>query len=116
MPLLILAIGSALAGLLGVPELLSHGALPNYIEAYLAPILPPHFIDSAVMMVPSGTAALVVTLLVSLLGIATAWAVHGRKPVPAPAARPAGPVRVVKATFYVDEAIEALVLRPYYGL
>jgi len=42
---------------------------------------------------------------------------YGRRPLPAAqAAEPGGFVRVVKDKFYVDEAIEAVIVRPYYGL
>ena len=115
LPLVVLAIGSAFAGLLGVPGFLSHGAVPNYLENYLAPLLHLRHIDSSVMPVPSEWTALSVALLVSVAGIACAWAVYGRRPLPArvAAAEPAGLVRVVKDEFYVDEAIEAVVVRPY---
>jgi NADH-quinone oxidoreductase subunit L len=118
LPLVVLAAGSALAGLLGVPEFLSHGAVPNYLEEYLAPVLHPHHLDSAVMAVPSEWTAVTITLLVSLAGIATAWLVYGRGPrrQEAMAAEPAGLVRVVKDKLYVDEMVDAVVVRPYYGL
>src|SRR3989441_4544971 len=117
LPLIVLAVGSALAGLLGVPEFLSRGTVTNYVEAYLGPVLQPRHIESAVMSVPSDATALAITLVASLAGIAAAWAVYGRRPLPAPpAGEPGGFVRVVKEKFYVDEAIEAVVVRPYYGL
>ena len=119
LPLVVLAGGSAFAGLLGVPEFLSHGAMPNYLEEYLAPVLHLHHIDSAVMAVPSEWTAAIVALLVSLVGIATAWVVYGRKPLPAKvlaAESVTGLVRMVRDKFYVDETIDAVVVRPYYGL
>src|SRR6266704_1803165 len=118
LPLVVLAIGSALAGLLGVPRFLGGGVVPNYLEDYLAPVLHLHTINSAVIAVPSEWTALAVTLLVSVAGMATAWTMYGRRPLKvAPTAEePTGLARVVRDKFYVDEAYEAIVLRPYYGL
>ncbi|HYS06045.1 MAG TPA: NADH-quinone oxidoreductase subunit L, partial [Candidatus Dormibacteraeota bacterium] len=118
LPLVVLAIGSALAGLLGVPRFLGGGVVPNYLEDYLSPVLHLRSIDSAVIAVPSEWSALAVTLLVSVAGIATAWTIYGRRPLGAmaPAAEPTGLARVVRDKFYVDEAYEAILLRPYRGL
>ena len=68
--------------------------------------------------VPSEWTALVVTLLVSVAGMATAWTIYGRRPLKAAPTteEPTGLARVVRDKFYVDEAYEAIVLRPYYGL
>src|SRR6266581_875961 len=118
LPLVVLAIGSALAGLLGVPRFLGGGVVPNYLEDYLSPVLHLRSIDSAVIAVPSEWSALAVTLLVSVAGIATAWTIYGRRALGAmaPAAEPTGLARVVRDKFYVDEAYEAILLRPYRGL
>src|SRR6058998_185269 len=117
LPLIVLAAGSAFAGFLGVPEFLSHGAVTNYVEKYLEPILKARHIESAVTTAPSESTSLAITLALSVAGIAMAWAMYGRRPLPAaPADEPGGFVRVVKDKFYVDEAIEAVIVRPYYGL
>jgi NADH-quinone oxidoreductase subunit L len=118
LPLVVLAVGSTLAGLLGVPEFLGRGAIPNSFAEYLSPVLLLHHVDAAVLAVPSEWTALAVTLLVSVAGIATAWTIYGRRPLPAAptAEEPTGLARVVRDKFYVDEAYEAIVLRPYYGL
>jgi NADH:ubiquinone oxidoreductase subunit 5 (subunit L)/multisubunit Na+/H+ antiporter MnhA subunit len=68
--------------------------------------------------------SMAIALLASAAGIAVAWARYGRAMRPAevhgvPAGRPAagGPiVALVKGKFYVDEAIEAVVLRPYRAI
>jgi NADH-quinone oxidoreductase subunit L len=114
-PLVVLAAGSALAGLLGVPEFMGGGVLPDWLETYLSPVLHLHTIDSAVIAVPSEWTALAVTLLASIAGIAAAWALYGRR-TPTAAAwaeEPAGLARVVRDTFYVDELYDAILLRPY---
>lgn len=50
--------------------------------------------------------------------MASAWAVYRRGPLAAGqgAAGPKGLTRLVKGRFYVDEAIDAVVLAPYRGL
>jgi len=117
LPLVVLAVGSTLAGLLGVPEFMGGGVLTNWFDGYLFPVLHLHTIASAVIAVPSEWTALAVVLLVSIAGIAAAWAVYGRPQSAMSVARePAGLARVVRDRFYVDEAYEAIVVRPYYGL
>jgi len=117
LPLVVLATGSALVGFLGVPEFIGHGVLPNRLEEFLASVLPSRHIHPVVMAVPSEWAAMGVALLVSVAGIATAWAVYGRRPVPAATDAGSSPlVRVVRDKFYVDEAIKMIVLRPYDAL
>jgi NADH-quinone oxidoreductase subunit L len=113
LPLVVLAAGSALAGFAGVPRFLGGG---NHLEHYLAPVLHPREIDSSVMKIPSEPEALAIALAASLAGIAAACAVYRRGPLAAGAAGPRGPVGLVKGKFYVDEAIDALVLAPYRGL
>ncbi len=116
LPLVVLAAGSALAGFAGVPEFLGGGALPNYLEHYLAPVLHHREVDSSVMRIPSESQALAIALAASLAGIAAAAVLYRRGPLAAGAAGPRGPVGLVKGKFYVDEAIDALVLASYRGL
>ncbi|HEU4402512.1 MAG TPA: NADH-quinone oxidoreductase subunit L [Candidatus Polarisedimenticolia bacterium] len=125
-PLLLLAVGSALAGFAGVPRLLGGERLPNFLERYLAPVL--HAEGGAAAggglageagvtgPIPEG-AALLVALSVSLAGIALGWAIYGRafRP-PVPEEAQSRLTRLVKGKFFVDEAIEVLVLRPYRRL
>jgi NADH-quinone oxidoreductase subunit L len=118
LPLVALAIGSAGAGFAGIPHFLGGDRLPNYFERYLAPVLPeaggaPHGAASPI----SEWGALAIALLLSLTGIALAWFLYGRRRAPAP--RGAGDTalgRLVRGKFFVDEAIEAVLLRPYRGL
>jgi len=117
-PLVVLAAGAAVAGFAGVPGFLGGGRIPDYLQDYLAPVLALQHIDSTGIGTPSEWPAMTIALLVSLAGIAAAWAVYGRRPLPAAAAaaEPRGFVRVVKEKFFVDEAIDALVLAPYRWL
>jgi NADH-quinone oxidoreductase subunit L len=116
-PLILLAIGSVGAGFLGLPEFLTHGRLPNLLEVYFhglffrpagEPLAPP---------LSEGT-AMGVALLVSFAGIVLAWLRYGRTPAAAlwPEAQLSEVIRFIRAKLYVDEAIEALVLRPYGAL
>ena len=128
-PLLVLAAGSALAGLLGVPSFLGGGRLPDLLGSYLSPVPGLGAADpGAAEAAAAGTAALgmagltewdalAIALAVSLAGMVVAWAIYGRGRK-APAAAPAaGPIlRLIKGKFFVDEAIDALVLRPYRAL
>ena len=119
LPLIVLAVGSALAGFLGVPDFI--GGLPNYLEHYLAPVFAAsgHAAEQAQggAALSEGT-ALGIALFASLAGMASAWAVYRRGPLAAGAgaAGPKGLTRLVKGRFYVDEAIDAVVLAPYRGL
>jgi NADH-quinone oxidoreductase subunit L len=116
LPLVILAAGSALAGFLGVPEFLGRGLLPNYLEEFLAAVVPVHHIESVVMAVPSEWAGMSIALLASVAGIAAAWAAYGRRPLPATPTEPVGVIRVVRDKFYVDEMYQAIVVRPYHAI
>src|SRR5712691_8494390 len=136
-PLVLLAVGAATAGLLGLPELLGGDRFPNLLAEYLRPVLRGDVPDAGTTApLPEGT-AIAVPLLVSLAGLAAGWWLYGR-PRPAPAPREArapvevraaagapraaeggafsGLARLAREKFYVDEAIEAAVLRPYWGL
>jgi len=120
MPLAVLAVGSALVGFLGVPHFLGGGALPNVMEHWLAPVLP-HAAAvagehgaAAGHAAPIGElAAMLVALLVSGAGIAGAFHVYRRGPLPVGASTL---VRVVRDKYYVDEIYDAVILAPYRAL
>jgi len=116
-PLIVLALGAAVAGFVGVPEFLGGGSLPNWLQVYLSGTVPSFHPDSGVIYL-SEWSAMAIALLVSVAGIAAAWAMYGRRPLPAPAAaaEARGFVRLIKEKFFVDEAIDALVLAPYRWL
>jgi len=113
-PLLVLAVGAAFAGLLGVPESIGGNLLPNHFEHYLAPALPEaHHGAGAHPFLPED-AAMGIALLVSLAGIVIAWRLYGRGPGTEMPRSALG--RLVKGKFYVDELYERTVLRPYRAL
>ncbi|MGH9798667.1 MAG: NADH-quinone oxidoreductase subunit L, partial [Candidatus Polarisedimenticolia bacterium] len=120
-PLLVLAAGSLLAGFAGVPHFLGGGRLPNWLEHYLAPALAaPHAAGGAGHAPIGEWGAMGVALLLALTGMAAAWTLYGRGRVPAatlaPAASLPAALRWVRRSFFADEAIDAVVLRPYRGL
>ncbi|MGH9749967.1 MAG: proton-conducting transporter membrane subunit, partial [Candidatus Polarisedimenticolia bacterium] len=120
-PLLVLAAGSLLAGFAGVPHFLGGGRLPNWLEHYLAPALAaPHTAGGAGHAPIGEWGAMGVALLLALTGMAAAWTLYGRGRVPAatlaPAASLPAALRWVRRSFFADEAIDAVVLRPYRGL
>src|SRR5437773_3332218 len=116
-PLIVLALGAAVAGFVGVPEFLGGGSLPNWLQVYLSGSVPSFHPYSGLIYL-SEWSAMAIALLVSVAGIAAAWAMYGRRPLPAPAAaaEARGFVRLIKEKFFVDEAIDALVLAPYRWL
>jgi len=126
-PLVVLAIGAAFAGFVGVPHFLGGGAIPNYFEHYLQPVFEAavastHGIismhgEAAAHAAPlSEWAALAITLAAAFGGLALGWRLYGRKPVTKEAGGESGLVRLVRGKFFVDEAIEVVVLRPYRAL
>jgi NADH-quinone oxidoreductase subunit L len=116
-PLVLLAAGSGLAGFLGVPHFLGGEALPNHLEEFLAPVWSSIHLEAGAAPPLSEWNAMATALLVSLAGIGLGWALFRRGPRPAEAAGVARPLlRLVRGKFFVDEAIEAVVLRPYRAL
>jgi NADH-quinone oxidoreductase subunit L len=120
-PLVILAIGAIVVGFLGVPHFLGGEAIPNYFEEYLAPVFG-HGAASAHDGAATDTAplsewaALVVTLIAAGAGLALGWRLYGRKPAAREEGAESGVTRLVRGKFFVDEAIDAVVLRPYKAL
>jgi len=126
-PLGILAVGSILAGFAGVPEFLSGGSVPNHLERWLAPVLSAGAAGAegaaagaaggagaAAHAAPlSEWGALVTALLVSIAGIAGAFSLYRRGPLPE-GANPI--VRVVRNAYYVDALYDRIILGPYRAL
>jgi NADH-quinone oxidoreductase subunit L len=124
MPLAILAVGSAVVGFLGVPHFLAGGALPNFMEHWLEPVLP-HAAGAAETghgaMAAAGAGhapfgefvAMAIALAASAAGIAGAWSMYRSGPRPEGAS---SLVRFARDKFYVDELYEIIVLTPYRAL
>jgi NADH-quinone oxidoreductase subunit L len=110
-PLAILAVGSILAGFAGVPEFLTGGSVPNHLEHWLAPVLSS---EAAAHTAPlSEWGALLTALLVSIGGIAGAFSLYRRGPLPE-GANPI--VALVRNKYYVDELYDRIILSPYRAL
>ncbi|HSE38112.1 MAG TPA: NADH-quinone oxidoreductase subunit L [Blastocatellia bacterium] len=118
-PLVVLTLGAALAGFLGVPEGLSGGKLPNYFEHFLAPSIAgaPHAAQPVELtahapMTASGSEAhgpelelTVVSTVIALVGIGIGWLWFKRKPLWEPPG-------LLEQKYYVDELYDATVIQP----
>ncbi len=110
-PLVVLAVGAAGAGLLGVPEIF-HPEM-NHFEEWLSPALfaPTLLHHSAAL--EWGLMGLATA--VALVGISLAWWLYGRGPAPAVAtlaARLRPLHRLVENRYYLDEVYDLLIVRP----
>ncbi|HYU44097.1 MAG TPA: NADH-quinone oxidoreductase subunit L [Vicinamibacteria bacterium] len=120
LPLQVLAVGSILAGLLGVPAILGDVLhIPNVFERFTEPVFeaahealpqvftaapPAHTIEMALMAA---------SVTIAAFGIALAWQLFQRHPeVPARIASSAAPVyRLLLDKYYVDEIYQAVFVR-----
>jgi NADH-quinone oxidoreductase subunit L len=125
-PLIVLAIGAVVAGFIGVPHFLGGEAIPNHFGHYLEPVFGHAAADApgiaaahagAAHAAPlSEWAALAVTLVAAFAGLALGWRLYGRAPAARVEVADRGLTRLVRGKFYVDEAIDMVVLRPYGAL
>jgi NADH-quinone oxidoreductase subunit L len=119
-PLVILALGAAFVGFLGVPEGLSGGKLGNYFEDFLKPSVASdqHAGDQPVewtAYAPLFSSAseghgleielTVVSSLIAFLGIGVGWVWFNRKPLWEPPS-------LLEHKYYVDEVYDAAVVQP----
>jgi NADH-quinone oxidoreductase subunit L len=123
--LVVLAIGSVLAGYVGVPDALVHGG--NRIEAFLAPSFraPGAEAPAAPGLEAEGAAIgaenistelglMAVSTLVALAGIGVATVIYLRRPGTADrlAGRFQGLYRLLLGKYYVDEIYDAVIVQP----
>ena len=117
-PLMVLALGAALAGFLGVPEGLSAGKIGNYFEHFLKPsiasvqIAPP---EEWTAYAPMGISAseehgseitlTIVSSVIAFLGIGIGWVWFKRNPLWEPPS-------LLEHKYYVDEVYDASVIQP----
>ena len=124
-PLVILAILSAVGGLLGVPHALGEplGHLPNLLEEWMAPVFagaaalrPAAAEETASLAAEYGLMA--ASVAVAAVGIGLAWWAYLRRPeVPVRlAARFPAAHRLLERKWYVDEIYGALVVQPFLAL
>ncbi len=109
-PLVVLAVLSALGGLINFP-----GLTP--LEKWLEPVFPGLAPSEFVLPVAAGS------LGVSLLGLAVAWILYSARKTlsvpgqPDPLARILGPVyRGMEHKWWVDELYQAVIIAPYYAV
>jgi len=120
LPLQVLAVGSLLAGLLGIPAVLGHALhIPNVFETFTEPVFeaahetlpqvftaapPAHSIEMGLMAA---------SVTIAALGISLAWLLFRRHPeLPGRIASSIAPVyRLLLNKYYVDEIYGALFVR-----
>jgi len=110
-PLVVLAIGAGLSGLLGLPGGLFEHQDWNLLEHELEPVLGPELPISHL----TEWAFMGLSVAVAAIGIALAWVFYGggyREPAKGFAARFPGLVKVARNKFYVDELYDAIFIRP----
>ena len=134
LPLVVLAVGATLVGLLGVPEGLSGGKVPNYFEHFLEPsiahagaphaapeagvereVAPTHTEASPAVSESAGHATTaspglewgltIGSFIIALAGIGIGWFWFNRNPL-------WQPPRLLENKYYVDEAYDAAVVQP----
>jgi NADH-quinone oxidoreductase subunit L len=110
LPLILLAIGSVFAGFVGMPHFLGGESFPNLFEHWLEPVLPAAGEAAGGSPALSEWAAMIVALLASAAGIALGYALYKNGPLPE---RPSLGVRLVRGKYFVDEAYDRFLIRPY---
>ncbi len=112
-PLIILAILSVVAGFVGIPEFIIHGA--HSLKAFLQPIfeqsytiLPKHQISHSTEWLLTGGSSLLVIIMVAI-----AWNRFGKKP---DAETPKGFGRLLYDKWYVDEIYNSIIVKPIDAL
>ena len=118
-PLVVLAVGAALAGFLGVPEGLSGGKVPNYFEHFLeASIAGPHtgaphgdmtaYAPLSALTSPNHSTEIALTIfssVIALMGIGIGWVWFRRRPLWEPPS-------LLEHKYYVDELYDAAIVQP----
>jgi NADH-quinone oxidoreductase subunit L len=114
LPLIVLAIGSCVAGFVGVPHALGGGAVPDVLERWLEPVMPSAVeaggVESSAI---SETVSMILASLAALAGLAAGYLLY--KDGPLPERRRPG-LAVLRDKYYVDEGYDRLVVRPYGAL
>jgi NADH-quinone oxidoreductase subunit L len=118
-PLRVLAVGSALAGFVGVPAALSLGVFPNFWERFLEPVFEPAHdaLQEALTAPPPGHSMeyllMAASVAIAAFGILTARHLYRSHPeIPARlAASMSGVHRLLLNKYYVDEIYGALFVR-----
>jgi NADH-quinone oxidoreductase subunit L len=116
-PLIVLAILSAVGGLIGIPEVISPGS--HKLEQFLAPIFEQsnHIKESVREAAPLGHTTEMNLMLVSVVGalvfIIFAWARYSKKPE---LNEPTGFGKVLADKWYIDELYNFIIVKPLQWL
>jgi len=108
-PLILLAVGSAFAGFLGVP----HGLhfLPNFIGEYLSPVLPPPTEFQPPLSEPL---AMGFAVGIAVLGLGTAYFLYSKLSRSEAVAKTLGPIKLIlENKYWVDELFDLVIVRPF---
>jgi NADH-quinone oxidoreductase subunit L len=120
-PLIVLALGAVLAGYINVPQRLTGGKIPSYLERLLEPsiaaensrIQQDHFVPGPVVEEAgsAGTELMltIVSSIIAILGIALAWIWFKQQPL-------WQPPKILEEKYKVDEIYDAAVVHPIGAL
>lgn len=114
-PLVILAVLSALGGVLGLP----HGFWPhyNFLETWLEPVVPGFSPLREGVHHETETTLMVLSSVVAVVGIALAWVAYSRSKGKEILGSLLGPVlRWASDKWYIDEIYNALIVNPLVAL
>jgi len=125
-PLIVLAVLSAIGGLIGIPKVMT-GKLGdwNFFHHWLEPVFGGHGASdhaAAATEAVSHSAGteivlILVATMISVSGIVLAWSIYKSEGVAERIAKGSGPVYVLLRNLYwVDEFYAAVILRPFYAL
>jgi len=114
-PLVVLALGAAFAGYLGVAESLTGGVIHNYFERFLEPSISAEISAGQIASASTQTHELgssnpeltltIASILIALIGIGVAWRWFNRRPL-------WQPPRLLERKYYVDEIYNAALIQP----
>jgi len=112
-PLIVLAVGAAAAGLVGIPRFLAPQsswahAIGNFLEPALAHESEPNIAAG------TGVLLMIAALAVGIIGIVTAWYFYVKKPGTAARIAQRAPVvyNILANKYWVDEIYNAVLVRP----
>jgi NADH-quinone oxidoreductase subunit L len=118
-PLIVLAVLSAVGGWVGIPAVIS-GGIPNLFERWLEPVLPKvaHAAGEAAHGAGLEIGLMAVSLAVALAGLGLGWLFYEKRPeIPDLLATRARLLyELVYRKYFVDEIYGKIVLAPYYAL
>lgn len=108
-PLMVLAVGSALAGFLGMPH--AFHMLPNYLGHFMAPIVP----EMVETHTPIGEwGAMGIATGLAIAGVTVGLVLYGKGNVTDGKLNPLQTLLANK--FYVDEIYDIIIIKPFKGL